>query len=579
MLATNMWVLVCHALNFLLFTWYIERVSFLGAINPTSKRWAGLLCGALFAFSGYRLDRHMHLQLMPQFWTPLALLTLDRAAVAPRPTLFLALGAVLAAQWLAGTNLGMIALILTTLASLYYLRRAGNRRQLLAGSAAAAACVALFLSPLLIRSVAAVTAGLRFETRFILEEAPGFLAVARAATWDRAAAKIGVPSAPQFHQALFPGIVVLALLSAALASLALRPRRRDHAWACAATAIVFLYLAVGHEPALRALPLFAAVRRPGRFALGALVPALVLFADSICVMLRTRSVRMAVVLMLSVLLWETSLREVITGSYLAGPDTGFEEVLARSMHRPVLLLPQSVGEPNNAERARLSLVQMGLLSWSWVPGLAGRSGPRPPFVGAVTGHSLAMLDSSFLAASFVDRARRLGFAAIAVMPDSQALQYVARLSGVLGEPGAVGGCYSYFPLFADPEDAPGAEHLDFGKNLRRMMSLGSFSVHLRRVGDDTVAVRILPHRHPLGVVQRAEVITIPYEIVDDTVGGRSRGSLRLVLDAVSDRPDLTAFLRLSSRTACGLIIAGRRYEVPVLGADQRADSPGRPAPT
>ncbi len=565
-LATNVWIAVCHILNYAAFSYYIFRSSLLGRISLQKRTPVAMLCGALFAFSSARIDGHVHLQLMPHFWTPLALLMLDRTFARPRWHTYVLLAGTVAMQWYAGVHLAiMLTVLLVPLGIVYCGASRGPRRARLAVGLSASAVLAFGLViPDLIPRISAVRLGLTFEERWVIDAAPGFTGLARTVHWEGLARGLGLVRGALCHEVLFPGILMSLLLIVSAGSLAARPRRPPLSWVCAFLLLLFYFMATGHELLVRGLPLFRLFREPTRFALGAVAPGLLLGAESLGAILTTRRLRIAVVAALALLMAEIGARRIRAGRYRREPETGFEHVLRLSAHRPVMLLPQSVDTPNNPSRVIMSQQQMELLSHSWVPGLAGRSGPRPPFVESVTAQSLELLTSRPVAAAFAARARRLGYAAVIVMPHATHDAYCRALSPILGPGRPAAGGYRYFGLYSDPTQAPRPDELDMGQEFVQMISDRAFSVRVRRKTEDAVVLELQPNTELCGVVQQRVQVGVPFALVSER-GTEARRDVPIILDRVTDCPTFKCLLPIPaapSEWRLSTISDGMRIPVP-----------------
>jgi hypothetical protein len=197
-----------------------------------------------------------------------------------------------------------------------------------------------------------------------------------------------------------------------------------------------------------------------------------------------------------------------------------------------------VGTPNNLRRVKISQAQMTLLSDSWVPGIAGRSGPRPPFVNSVNALSLQVLASPDAAERFVQRIRRLGFAAVVVIKTTDAEEYCSALAPVLGQPEQIAGRYFYFPLYGDPRQAPLPSSLDIGEQLAEAIQQQAYSVQVGRLDQTSFHVTVCPTDSLMGVVQRKQRIIVPYEFTSPA-GDAIHGTGIVTLDQVTDQPDLS----------------------------------------
>lgn len=542
-LATNLWILLTHVLNVLAFALYVRHASVFDSIPAPKRQWLAFLGGLLFAFVGFRVDRHFHLQLFPQFWTPLGLLVLDRACTAGRVRYFLLISVVFALQWLAGTYLGLMALLLLILAGCYYLAVEKKRLRLLLKLSCSFALIPILLVPVLIRNIEAVQAGLRYDPELVTMYSAGFAGFLTTVQHNHLALWSGLARPSHCSMAMFPGIAMSALILLTGLSLVWRPPRNGFVWGSVAVVLGFFVLSLGDRRLVDMLPLYSIVRVPGRFTLAALMPGLAVVLLSLHHMVSLRWIRTIVVATTMVVLVESIFRVVPAKPFPVSPNPGFSRVLKRNAMRPILLLPQAVGTANNLQRVRISQAQMALLGHSWVPGIAGRSGPRPPFVNSVNAHSLQVLSSAEAAKSFVHRTRQLGFAAIAVIESANAEKYCASFAPILGAPEEIAGRYFYFPLYGDPRQAPLPSSLDLGDHLAEVVTQGDFSLQITNVNENVLRATVCPNDSLLGVVQKKQRVIIPYELTSPA-GKTLRGTEVLMLDQVTDQPDLSFTVRL-----------------------------------
>lgn len=558
--ATNVWVLICTVLNYLCFSWYLRSWSFLDFVDARSRRWLSLLGGMFFAFAGFRLDNHFHLQLFPQFWTPLALLCLDRAVVFRRLRHFLLLAVILAMQWLSGTYLGLMAFVLVAVAAIVSIASRPARAPLIGGVALSILATLLLLLPSLLDNLEAVRMGLYYAKDLAAAYGTGLTGFIGTVPWNHAPLALGICVPSHSSMSLFPGIALSLLMLGSCAAAAIRRPGSLLCWGSGALAAVLLVLATGESHLVELLPLYSVIRVPARLSLAALVPGLVFVVCALYVAVPERRRSVVVVAALAILWGELLWREVPSRPFPREPDPEFERVLGLNGLRPLLLLPQTVGQVNNLERVRISQAQMELLSHRWVPGLAGRSGPRPQFVNAVIAHSLDMLSVPSDAASFIERARLLGYAGIAVMNDLDP-GHRAALSTVLGRPRYCGEKYCYFPLYDDPSDAPPSQRLDAGQAVVEAVGTERIVADIVRVDPRRIRVVLKPRAPLSGVVQRRRDVHVPYRLTSPT-NETTRGSAVITLDAVTDRPDLSFLLSVPAEPGWSIVIADSSYWIP-----------------
>jgi hypothetical protein len=542
-IATNAWILLTHFLNVLAFALFIGHASLFDSIPRRKRVWIAFLGGLLFAFAGFRLDRHFHLQLFPQFWTPLGLLILDRACTTSRFRYFLLVPVVFSLQWLAGAYLGLMALLLAILAAWYYVAVGRTPFRLVLKLLVAFALIPLLLLPVFLKNLEAVQAGLRYDPELVTMYSAGLAGFLNTVQHNHFALGLGVIRPSHCSMAMFPGLAVSALMLVAGFWLVWRRPRNGVVWGCVAVTIGFLVLALGDRRLVEVLPFYSIVRVPGRFTLAALIPGLAVMALALHNLLSFQWIRPLVVAATLVVLVEAVFRVIPAQPYPLSSNPGFSRVLERNEMRPILFLPQTVGTPNNLRRVKISQAQMTLLSDSWVPGIAGRSGPRPPFVNSVNALSLQVLASPDAATRFVQRIRRLGFAAVVVIQTTDAEEYCSALSPVLGQPEQIAGRYSYFPLYGDPMQAPLPSSLDLGEQLVEAIRQQAYSVQVGRLDQNSFRVTVCPTDSLMGVVQRRQRIVVPYELTLPA-GDTIHGTGIVTLDQVTDQPDLSFIVRM-----------------------------------
>ena len=233
----------------------------------TGDPWAGLIAGALLAFSTALLTRLAHLQVLHLYPLPLALLALDR---------LIRRGRTRDAAWLGGWVLcaaltsGYLAVYVTTalgaallarIPDLWNRRGAGALVRLAAAAGVTLAAIYTLLHPYLERQVGRPPTA---DARDIPAALATYLATAadlHYALWS----DVFFAAAPR---ALFPGFVALALAGAALATRAVAPRgvrRLLLAVALAGGCLSLGSLTPVYEWAAQLVPPMQAMRAPSRF--------------------------------------------------------------------------------------------------------------------------------------------------------------------------------------------------------------------------------------------------------------------------------------------------------------------------
>jgi len=94
--------------------------SFLLVYDLTGSYWSGVIAGIIFSFNPYRWSHAAHLQLLPFFWAPLALLFAHRFMFEPKPCYFWGMLFCVWIQYYASIYLG--TMLLTLLAILFVLQ-------------------------------------------------------------------------------------------------------------------------------------------------------------------------------------------------------------------------------------------------------------------------------------------------------------------------------------------------------------------------------------------------------------------------------------------------------------------------
>lgn len=100
---------------------------FLLVSELTGNFWSGLIAGIVFSFNPYRWGHAPHLQLLPFFWAPLALIFANRFMVEPKRGYLLGLAWVTVAQYYASIYLGtmLVTLLLILFAAHLLFERMG----------------------------------------------------------------------------------------------------------------------------------------------------------------------------------------------------------------------------------------------------------------------------------------------------------------------------------------------------------------------------------------------------------------------------------------------------------------------
>ena len=100
---------------------------FLLVYNLTQNFWAGLIAGLVFSFNPYRWEHAGHLQLLPFFWAPLALLCANRFLATLKRRYFFGMLTAVWVQYYASIYLG--TMLLTLLAILFLVHFTLKRRE------------------------------------------------------------------------------------------------------------------------------------------------------------------------------------------------------------------------------------------------------------------------------------------------------------------------------------------------------------------------------------------------------------------------------------------------------------------
>lgn len=252
--------------------------------------WKGaVLAGTIFAFSPTRLAHMNHPQLLVSFWTPLALLFLDRFLERPRWRDLLGCSVSFALQFLASYYLGYFLLVATLIWLVGHaigrpsdVLRLGVLGRGLFGAALAAALVVPFSLPYW--AVQAEYGTLQEPMTFLEEQsAVGLVSYLSSHPGNLLYGRILSSSQPGFEweKWLFPGFVCFALALAGLVvSLLRREGKRGRVWLAWTLVATAFLLSLGPEIRLgqqrfsspylllwHAIPGFASVRVPARFGM------------------------------------------------------------------------------------------------------------------------------------------------------------------------------------------------------------------------------------------------------------------------------------------------------------------------
>jgi hypothetical protein len=103
---------------------------FLLVSELTGNFWSGLIAGLVFSFNPYRWGHALHLQLLPSFWAPLALLFANRFMRKPQRRYLLGIAGMTVTQYYASIYLGtmLVVLLLILFAIHLLLERQGSER-------------------------------------------------------------------------------------------------------------------------------------------------------------------------------------------------------------------------------------------------------------------------------------------------------------------------------------------------------------------------------------------------------------------------------------------------------------------
>jgi len=181
----------------------------------TGRHAGGVVAGAIFGFTPYRVLHVEHLELLAAFWLPIALLALHEYAATRHPKWAALFAVALILQALTAGYYFVYAAPLLALWLVWFLRRPTRRDVIALGLASAAA--ALALAPVLLefrRVQDALNLTRSYdEIAHLSADITGLLAASPLAAWWRSR-----PGFPGSEGRIFPGAIALALFVAALAA-------------------------------------------------------------------------------------------------------------------------------------------------------------------------------------------------------------------------------------------------------------------------------------------------------------------------------------------------------------------------
>jgi len=567
-LATNIWVLLCSVLNSVTMTAFMARTCLLKYHDGTFRHITSILFGVLFAFSTFRLDQHVHLQLFPQFWTPLALLSLEGAMTTRRVVFVIILSICMAMQWLSGVHLGMMCFIAVGLLGIRYVILANKKIQSIIFLIVSFLFSSILLMPVLIPALRAFHVVESYNTTMIAGACPGLGGFIRPFEGNGVVRFLGLHTDPSTNRVLFPGLATIFLTVTCFAICVRKPARFSRSVYFGGLAIVILIMASGTSELILNIPIFRFIRAPNRLAILA-IPFMLLWFGDILGGVKTAKAGLLIIPVAFILcVLETAYRVVPLGSYMRLPDETFEQVVRRMNHRPVLLLPQAGDRTNDPVRARISQGQMELLSHSWTPGLAGRSGPRPWFVADVTRQSIRIPDSVKKTRRFLKRIRRLGYGAIILVDSPRSQEYRIMLNRIMGSPHRYGDRYDVYPLYDSVDSIPFPDDLYLGKQIETAVMEKDFIVRRGRGNESDLRFIIVPTRSLRGIVQNKFDLEIP--ITMEYEGGIKRiANHRIEIGSITDKPDLGISFPIDIQNIQSCDIAGVNIRMDSRGSSRK----------
>jgi hypothetical protein len=299
-------------------------------VRPATGRAAGVLAGALAAFTSVRVVEHGHLQILSTQWIPLVFVAAERVRRRPTPARIAALAG--AAALLLATNLYLSIFTAVAFAVWSAFLAVGRRLSwrvvigLAVGWAAATVvCLPLYLPSIRLQQSAHIVRD-PLDQMSAPVEAFALTPPGRPAQWlsERLGHPLRPPGTPLVPPPTFatPGLVVLALLAAGAIACAARRRAPPAVPLAAAFALVWAiavaaslgpavtrhgHVLLGHNPAFwipyRLLPGYDALRVPARWLIVASLAGGVVVAVVAAPLLSSlrRPVRIALVAAASVL--------------------------------------------------------------------------------------------------------------------------------------------------------------------------------------------------------------------------------------------------------------------------------------